>query len=186
MITSAAAEIYDDDNIFSLKEDEHVEKLLLVVEVQRWTNETYSQGRHHQEEEVREYINGFSKEQAKRRIRDLKTLELISRMFGQLLYHNSSTWSQRMQARKTNDYAIPQSVVEREGLELTHAEYLNYCEKQFYKFTAMLRSLYDLTMETHRNIIDAASHAPLDETSLRALKGKMEAIESYVQSFAKP
>ena len=41
MVTSGAAEIYNYDNTFSLKEDKYVEKVWPAVEVQRWKKESY-------------------------------------------------------------------------------------------------------------------------------------------------
>ena len=124
MVASMAAENHNDDSIFGLKEDEYVEKLLPAVEVQRWKKESYFQGHHHQEKEVREYVNGFSKEQAIQRICGTKTLGLISRTLNQVLnlYNRSRTHLRHIS--DTKDFGSPSRVIEHGGAGLTQTEYI--------------------------------------------------------------
>ena len=84
---------------------------------------------------------------------------------------------QRAYVGRTSGFTVPQKVVEQLGLK--ESEYVEYCVKEVNSARAMLRSLFELTIQLRRNIINAASYAPLDETTLEALKQKMKEIQIH-------
>ena len=178
---SEAAQEYADWSLFGWQENKRkrIESLLPEEEVDKWRNKGYFQGTYQEEEEVREYVNGFSKEQAMRRLRDLRTLPYISRTFEQMINLYDLRSEQRAHVAKKSEFAVPQRLVTELKLN-NETEYIEYVVKQQTSARAMLRSLYNLTIEILRNLANAAPCASIDKASVEALRLKMLEMQRHM------